>query len=140
MSIKTTVKMLQVFLPTRKYNQRLKVLTLFPNIISYTFCHCPVCAFVLVLVCHRSGPAPSPKTRTRVTTMPATVSSFTWTLVMRFSLNWMEAKLTGATATSTAPFQDSFSMLTEDEKRQDVVQSSRIERLQPEGTHHPPHP
>lgn len=61
----------------------------------------------------RSGPAPSPKTRTRVTTTPATVSSFIWTQAMRFSLSWTGAKLTEATATNTAPSQGSSSTLTE---------------------------
>lgn len=68
------------------------------------------------LVCaysSRSGPAPSPRTRTRVTTTPATASSFIWTQAMRFSLSWMGAKLTGATATNTAPSQGSSSTLTE---------------------------
>lgn len=72
---------------------------------SFFFLVCPYSS--------RSGPAPSPKTRTRVTTTPATVSSFIWTQAMRFSLSWMGAKLTEATATNTAPSQGSSSTLTE---------------------------
>lgn len=73
-------------------------------------------SFFLCLVCAcstRSGPAPSPKTRTRVTTTPATASSFIWTQAMRFSLSWMGAKLTEATATNTAPSRGSSSTPTE---------------------------
>lgn len=61
----------------------------------------------------RSEPAPSPRTRTRVMTTPATVSSCIWTPVMRFSSSWMAAKPTAATATNTAPSQGSSSTPTE---------------------------
>lgn len=80
----------------------------------------------LVCACHsRSGPAPSPRTRTRVMTTPATASSFIWMRATRFSLSWMGAKLTGATATNTAPFQGSSSTLTEDGLRSVRSQSPR---------------
>lgn len=69
--------------------------------------------FSFVLYSSRSGPAPSPKTRTRVMTTPATVSSFIWMQAMRFSLSWMGARLTEATATNTAPSLGSSSTLTE---------------------------
>lgn len=61
----------------------------------------------------RSGPVPSPKTRIRVMTTPATVSFFIWMQGMRSSSNWTGARPMGATATNTAPSQASCCMLTE---------------------------
>lgn len=58
-------------------------------------------------------------------TTPATASSFIWMQATRFSLSWTGAKLTGATATNTAPFQGSSSTLTEDGLRSARSQSPR---------------
>lgn len=83
----------------------------------------------------RSEPAPSPRTKTRVMTTPATVSSCIWTLVMRFSSSWMVAKPTAATATNTAPSQASSSMPTEGQEPRwcwgRVVKGVRLYQIPP---------